>query len=109
MICNRVTSRPKDPALVAFALTSRSKSGEPAACFRKSGLADGTSGAGARGIVSAGRETAGVAKRRLDLRVPAHSRAAALAATPGNRRRGSTVAENSPPCSKAVRIAAASA
>jgi hypothetical protein len=37
----------------------------------------------------------------------AHSRASALSVTPGNRRRSSTAAANSPPWSKAVRIAVA--
>ena len=41
--------------------------------------------------------------------VRAHSRACALSVTPGNRRRNSTAAVNSPPWSKAVRMAAASA
>ena len=41
--------------------------------------------------------------------VPAHSRACALSVTPGNSRRSSTAAENSPRCSNAARIAAASA
>ena len=39
----------------------------------------------------------------------AHSLARALSGMPGNRRRSSTAAENSPPWSKAMRIAAASA
>jgi hypothetical protein len=41
--------------------------------------------------------------------VRAHSRAPALSAMPGNNRRSSTEAENSPPRSNAARIAAASA
>jgi hypothetical protein len=41
--------------------------------------------------------------------VRAHSRAPALSAMPGNSRRSSTAAENSPPRSNAARIAAASA
>ena len=39
----------------------------------------------------------------------AHFRASALSVTPGNRRRSSTAAANSPPWSKAVRMAVASA
>ena len=39
----------------------------------------------------------------------AHCRAAALSAMPGNRRRGSMAADNSPSCSYVARIAAASA
>jgi hypothetical protein len=41
--------------------------------------------------------------------IMAHSRALALSVIPGNNRRSSMAAENSPPCSKAARIAAASA
>ena len=41
--------------------------------------------------------------------VRAHSRACALSVMPGNRRRSSTAAANSPRCSNAARIAAASA
>jgi hypothetical protein len=41
--------------------------------------------------------------------VRAHSRASALSVTPGNNRRSSTAAANSPPWSKAARMAAASA
>ena len=41
--------------------------------------------------------------------VLANSRACALSAMPGNRRRSSTAAENSPPWLNAARIAAASA
>jgi hypothetical protein len=41
--------------------------------------------------------------------VRAHARASASSVTLGNSRRSSTAAANSPPCSKAVRIAAASA
>jgi hypothetical protein len=40
--------------------------------------------------------------------IMAHSRALALSVIPGNNRRSSMAAENSPPCSKAARIAAAS-
>jgi hypothetical protein len=41
--------------------------------------------------------------------VRAHSRACTLSVTPGNSRRNSTAADNSPRCSNAARIAAASA
>jgi hypothetical protein len=41
--------------------------------------------------------------------IRAHSRACAVSVTPGNSRRSSTAADNSPSCSKVVRIAAASA
>jgi hypothetical protein len=41
--------------------------------------------------------------------VRAHSWASARSVTPGNRRRSSIAADNSPPRSKAARIAAASA
>jgi hypothetical protein len=39
----------------------------------------------------------------------AQARAFSLSLMPGNRRRNSTAADNSPPCSNAVRIAVASA
>jgi hypothetical protein len=52
MICNRATSRPEDPALVAFALR---QSGEPVACFRKAQLRTEGSHAAAQQIVAACR------------------------------------------------------
>ena len=62
----------------------------------------------------AGLQPSGPSGRAQCQRLPAamvrtHSRACSLSVMAGNRRRSSTAAENSPPWSKAVQIAAASA